>query len=42
MNPYLARPAPDECSPYYFSYIQLVPDGDIVATLQTGSLPIVC
>src|SRR6266540_2361424 len=35
MNPRLARPAVDECSPYYFTYIQLVPDGDIVRTLQT-------
>jgi uncharacterized damage-inducible protein DinB len=25
----------DECSPYYFSYIQLVPDADIVETLQS-------
>jgi hypothetical protein len=30
-----SRPAADECSPYYFTYIQLVPDGDIVRTLQT-------
>ena len=35
MNPRVARPAVDECSPYYFRYIQLVPDGDIVRTLQT-------
>ena len=28
------RPTPEECSPYYFSYIQLVPDGDIVHTLE--------
>jgi len=28
------RPAADECSPYYLKYIQLVPDGDIVQTLQ--------
>src|SRR5919197_525271 len=35
MSPRLSRPAADECSPYYFTYIQLVPDGDIVHTLQT-------
>jgi DinB superfamily len=35
MNPGLARPSVDECSPYYATYIQLVPDGDIVRTLQT-------
>ena len=35
MKPRLARPAVDECSRYYFTYIQLVPDGDIVRTLQT-------
>lgn len=29
------RPAPNECSPYYFSYIELVPDGNILETLQT-------
>jgi len=29
------RPTVDECGPYYFTYIQLVPDGDIVRTLQT-------
>jgi hypothetical protein len=29
-----SRPTADECSPYYFTYIQLVPDGDIVATLH--------
>ncbi|HEU5099604.1 MAG TPA: DinB family protein [Roseiflexaceae bacterium] len=29
-----SRPAAEECSPYYFTYIQLVPDGDIVQTLQ--------
>lgn len=29
------RPAADECIPYYFTYIQLVPDGDIVAALQS-------
>jgi uncharacterized damage-inducible protein DinB len=28
------RPSTDECSPYYFTYIQLVPEGDIVATLR--------
>lgn len=35
MNPHVARPTVDECSPYYFTYIQLVPDGDIVNMLQT-------
>jgi uncharacterized damage-inducible protein DinB len=30
----LTRPAAHECSPYYFTYIRLVPDGDIVETLQ--------
>ena len=30
-----SRPAADECSPYYFTYIQLVPDGDIVRALET-------
>lgn len=30
-----SRPATDECSPYYFTYIQLVPDGDIVRALET-------
>jgi hypothetical protein len=29
------RPAADECSSYYFTYINLVPDGDIVQTLQS-------
>jgi hypothetical protein len=28
------RPAADECASYYFTYINLVPDGDIVRTLQ--------
>lgn len=31
----LSRPTADEASSYYFTYIQLVPDGDIVQTLQT-------
>jgi len=30
-----ARPTADECSPYYFTYINLVPDGDIIHTLQS-------
>ena len=34
MSLLFSRPAADECSPYYFTYIQLVPDGDIVHTLQ--------
>jgi uncharacterized damage-inducible protein DinB len=29
------RPEADECSPYYFTYIHRVPDGDIVHALQT-------
>jgi hypothetical protein len=28
------RPADDECLPYYFQYIQLVPEGHIVDTLE--------
>src|SRR6476619_1686465 len=35
MSSLFSRPTADECSPYYFTYIQLVPDGDIVHTLQT-------
>lgn len=31
----IIRPAIDECIPYYFTYIDLVPDGDIIGTLQT-------
>lgn len=34
MTPRLARPVDGEALPYYFTYIRLVPDGDIVATLQ--------
>ncbi len=30
----LGRPADDECLPYYFQYIRLVPDGHIVDTLE--------
>ena len=30
-----ARPTPEEASPYYFTYIDLVPEGDVVDTLQT-------
>jgi len=40
MNPGLARPSVDECSPYYATYIQLVSDGDIVRTLQTQHLAV--
>ena len=29
------RPAADECIPYYFTYINLVPVGDIIHTLQS-------
>ena len=29
------RPTPHECSAYYYSYIQLVPDGNILETLHT-------
>ncbi len=35
MSLFFSRPTADECSPYYFTYIQLVPDGDIIHTLQT-------
>ena len=28
------RPAPDECQPYYFGYIDLVPAGDILEILE--------
>jgi hypothetical protein len=31
------RPAADECLPYYFQYIDLVPDGDIVEQLERQS-----
>ncbi len=34
MNDRVQRPAIDECSPYYFRYIDLVPDGDITHTLR--------
>jgi hypothetical protein len=34
MSPRLARPAADECSAYYHTYTQLVPDGDIVDALR--------
>ena len=40
MNVVFARPTASECSPYYFNYIQLVPDGDIVATLQAQHMQI--
>lgn len=38
----MTRPATTETAPYYFRYIDLVPDGDVVATLakqleETGS-----
>jgi hypothetical protein len=35
MNLLNERPAADECSSYYFTYINLVPDGDIIQTLQS-------
>ena len=35
MNHLSTRPATTECNPYYLTYIQLVPDGDIVKMLQT-------
>ena len=35
MSTLSARPTADECSSYYFTYINLVPDGDIVHTLQS-------
>jgi hypothetical protein len=31
----MKRPEPNEAAPYYSRYIDLVPDGDIVATLST-------
>jgi uncharacterized damage-inducible protein DinB len=34
MKTRLARPAADEAGQYYFRYIDLVPEGDIVHTLQ--------
>ena len=34
MSHSFSRPAEDESSPYYFTYIKLVPEGDIVQTLQ--------
>src|SRR4051794_14984950 len=33
MHDPIGRPAPDEALPYYFQYIDLVPDDDIIATL---------
>jgi hypothetical protein len=33
MHSLAARPAPSEYVPYYHSYVSLVPDGDILATL---------
>jgi hypothetical protein len=35
MNSTSTRPAADESSPYYFTYINLVPDGDIIPMLQS-------
>ena len=35
MSSRFSRPNADECIPYYFTYIDLVPDGDIVHALQT-------
>ena len=29
-----SRPDPDECQPYYFNYIDLVPEGDVLARLE--------
>jgi uncharacterized damage-inducible protein DinB len=34
-RPGMARPDPSEHAPYYGKYIALVPDGDVVATLET-------
>jgi hypothetical protein len=31
----MSRPAPDEAAPYYFTYIDRVPNGDICAILET-------
>jgi hypothetical protein len=28
------RPSPDEAAPYYFTYIDKVPEGDVLATLE--------
>jgi len=30
----MTRPAATEAAPYYFPYIDLVPDGDVVGTLE--------
>ena len=30
----LPRPAPDECNEYYFTYIDRVPDGDVLELLE--------
>jgi len=35
MSPLDARPTADECGSYYFTYINLVPDGDIMHTLKS-------
>ena len=35
MSAVFSRPTVDECGAYYFGYVQLVPDGDIVQMLQT-------
>ena len=35
MSSLFSRPTADECGSYYFTYIQLVPDGAIVDTLQS-------
>lgn len=32
----MTRPNPDEYDPYYATYINLVPDGDVLATLRSG------
>lgn len=36
MTTILARPAADDCAPYYFTYIDQVPEGDVLAVLETG------
>jgi hypothetical protein len=33
-DPALGRPDADECLPYYFNYIDLVPDGDVLTRLE--------
>lgn len=32
----LPRPSPDDAAAYYFTYIDQVPEGDVLAVLETG------